>query len=467
MSSRRAKRRQKLDDFSVNVQSLYKSENHMVRGSSKSIRTKFIPSRSFDLDLALGGGWKVGGFHLLWGWEHSGKTWACLSAAAEAQTMCSSCHTHMSPKQLKFNGNPRAMTAWRKKRMVCMCCGAVYHSTDHKAFSEKEFHDDDTLSDDLVCALCDSIGKIYPLSKEDEYLSEPEYISCDCGENDPMMVMVIDTEGTFDPEWAERIGLNLDDLIYERPEYGEAAIDVARSAISEGLVDVLIFDSFANISTVGEMDASMEDSHVGTTARKMNSFMRQIPALQFQSRNKNGVVVTVYGINQVREKIGIGAFGGHTMFGGHGQKFAATTITKWGKSKDNVVDLSYGTKTNVEFIGVSESADLFFHVGKNKQAPTSGRKGKINLSKIDDGVMRAGRVNDVDRLFKCAKKIGVIDRPPNSNKGWLVDGDEGYYFSNEGDLKIRLHNDSHFKRHTTNVVIHKMINDWSSVKDLL
>lgn len=472
--SRRAKRRQMIADHQAQLQKLYKNSNHSVRGDDKSFIAKHIPTGCFELDMDTGGGWKIGTMHLLWGWEHTGKTLMAIKGAANAQKMCSACSTHMEPRLLEPDPemSKQKLTHWLKARRVCMSCGCAYHKKEHPPLTMADYYGENNVplgysADDLVCTECGEANKIVELAKEDDYL-DPRYVSCECGENDPMTVLIVDTEGSYDPDWYAKLGLNLSDVSVEQPEYAEQGIDIARKAISEGLYDVVVYDSFANLATSAEIEASMEDSHMATTAKKLNSFMRQIPGLIRSAFNEHGVKVTVFATNQVREKIGI--YAGHTMFGGHGQKFAASTIVKFKRSKNNVEDLQYGKggKDDGEYLGISDSAKISYDIGKCKSAPTSGRSGWTRLIKVNDGVLKAGTFDDVDKLFKAAKKTKVIRRPEGKKNGWVIKGEKSpRLYGNEGEIRMRILSDEHFKRELTNIVVRRVNDEWGEVRDLM
>jgi len=135
------------------------------------------------------------------------------------------------------------------------------------------------------------------------------------------------------------------------------------------------------------------------------------------------------------------------MFGGLGQLFAAATITKWGRAKQQTNEYVYGNAS--ETFGLGVSVDLSVAVQKNKFAGTTDTTTSFTLIKADDehGVMRKGMVDDFDRLFKAAKSIGLIRRPEGFNKGWEIDGaPELGSWDVEGELKLSLYQNEQLKR---------------------
>jgi RecA/RadA recombinase len=297
---------------------------------------------------------------------------------------------------------------------------------------------------------------------EDDAWVNDMYLSCECGEVRPVVVLYIDTEGKLDFEWAKALGVNLEQMIYERPAYGEAALDVLRESIKTGAVDVIVFDSLANLAMSAEVDASMQNDHMATTAKKLNSVMRQLPGLIQAARQDHGVEITIFTVQQVREKIGL--FGGHTMFGGHGQKFAALTILKWDKAKGEVDEFFVGSKDKHESMGVSIATVLSPNCQKNSNAGTQGMSTQFRLMQQNDGILRKGEVDDYDLVWKYGKACELIARPVNSDKGWEV---LGRTFRTEPDLKLALHHLPDFKHELEREIIRRMMDDWMNFKALL
>ncbi len=109
----------------------------------------------------------------------------------------------------------------------------------------------------------------------------------------------IDAEHALDPSGAERIGVNLNDLLVSQPSHGEQALDIVDLLVRSNAVDVIVIDSVAALTPKAELDGDMDDASVGVQARMMSKAMRKLTGAVASSRT------TVIFINQIREKIGV------------------------------------------------------------------------------------------------------------------------------------------------------------------
>ena len=128
----------------------------------------------------------------------------------------------------------------------------------------------------------------------------------------------IDAEHALDPSYAEKIGVNLTDLLVSQPNYGEQALDIADLLVRSNAVDVVVVDSVAALVPKAELDGEMDDTQVGVQARMMSKAMRKLTGAISTSRT------TVIFINQIREKIGVMFGSPETTTGGRALKFAAS-----------------------------------------------------------------------------------------------------------------------------------------------
>jgi len=117
----------------------------------------------------------------------------------------------------------------------------------------------------------------------------------------------IDAEGAFDEEWARKLGVDTDELIVVRPEYGEQALDIADVIVKSGECGILVLDSIAGLVPKGEAEESMEKLFMGDLAKMMNKFFRKLTAGMnaMDLTNADEKAPTVLLINQYREKIGV------------------------------------------------------------------------------------------------------------------------------------------------------------------
>lgn len=125
----------------------------------------------------------------------------------------------------------------------------------------------------------------------------------------------IDAEHALDPIYAEKLGVNVDDLIISQPDTGEQALEVSDMLVRSGAVDVLVVDSVAALTPKAEIEGDMGDHHVGLQARLMSQALRKITG---NIKNANCLVIF---INQIRMKIGVMFGNPETTTGGNALKF--------------------------------------------------------------------------------------------------------------------------------------------------
>lgn len=161
----------------------------------------------------------------------------------------------------------------------------------------------------------------------------------------------VDAEHALDPERAEAIGVNVDQLLISQPDYGEQALEIAETLIRSGGVDVLVIDSVAALVPKSEIDGEMSDASMGTQARLMSKALRKLAAVI--NKSKTVVIFT----NQLRMKIGVMFGNPETTTGGQALKFYASVRIDMRK----IGNLQEGDKV----IGSRHRA----RVVKNKVAP--------------------------------------------------------------------------------------------------
>ena len=129
----------------------------------------------------------------------------------------------------------------------------------------------------------------------------------------------IDAEHALDPDYASKVGINVDNLIISQPDYGEQALDIAEMLIRSGAVDLLVIDSVAALVPKAELEGDMGDHHVGLQARLMSQALRKLTPVVHKSKT-----VLIF-INQIRSKINSMPFGSNeTTTGGNALKFYAS-----------------------------------------------------------------------------------------------------------------------------------------------
>ena len=194
----------------------------------------------------------------------------------------------------------------------------------------------------------------------------------------------IDAEHALDPVYAEKLGVNIDELLLSQPDTGEQALEICDALVKSEAISIIVIDSVAALVPQAEIDGEMGDSHVGLQARLMSQALRKL----------NGTIsktnTTVIFINQLREKVGVMFGNPETTTGGRALKFYASVRLEIRRSEQlKMGDGVVGNKTAVKIV-------------KNKVAPPF--KTCVVDSMYGEGVSREGEIIDL------AAEAGVIDK---------------------------------------------------------
>ena len=197
----------------------------------------------------------------------------------------------------------------------------------------------------------------------------------------------IDAEHALDPQWAEVLGVKLDDLLISQPDTGEQGLEIAETLIRSGGIDVIVIDSVAALVPRAEIEGEMGDSMMGVHARLMSQALRKLTAVI--SKSKTIVIFT----NQLRQKIGVMFGNPETTTGGMALKFYASVRMDSRK----IESLKEGDKV----IGSKHR----IRVVKNKVSPPF-RIAEFDV--MNDGVSREGGLLDVGVEFNILTKSGAF-----------------------------------------------------------
>ncbi len=197
----------------------------------------------------------------------------------------------------------------------------------------------------------------------------------------------VDAEHALDPSYAEKLGVNVDDLLVSQPDTGEQALEITDMLVRSGAVDIVVVDSVAALTPKAEIEGEMGDSHVGLQARLMSQALRKLTG------NIKRTNCTVIFINQIRMKIGVMFGSPETTTGGNALKFYSSVrldIRRIGALKrgDEVI----GNETRVKVV-------------KNKMAPPF-RQAVFEIL-YGEGISREGELIELGVEHGLVKKSGA------------------------------------------------------------
>ena len=204
----------------------------------------------------------------------------------------------------------------------------------------------------------------------------------------------VDAEHALDPQYAKKLGVNLDDLLISQPDTGEQALEIVDTLVRSGAVSLIVIDSVAALVPKSEIEGEMGDMQMGSQARLMSQAMRKLTG----SIGKSNCMVVF--INQIRMKIGVMFGSPETTTGGNALKFYASVrldIRRIGSIKDR--DEVTGNTTRVKVV-------------KNKVAPP--------FKEVEFDIMYGEGISKTGELVDLGVKAGVVEK----SGSWYSYGDE-------------------------------------------
>ncbi|MBQ5972640.1 MAG: recombinase RecA [Oscillospiraceae bacterium] len=230
----------------------------------------------------------------------------------------------------------------------------------------------------------------------------------------------IDAEHALDPEYAKKLGVDIDNLLVSQPDYGEQALSIAEALVSSGAIDVLVVDSVAALTPKNEIEGNMGDAYVGALARQMSQAMRKLAGPVSRSNT-----VAIF-INQLREKIGVMYGNPEVTTGGKALKFYASVRMDIRKTETLTVG------------GEAVGSHVKVKIVKNKVAPPF-KQVEFDIM-FGEGISRTSELIDMGVKFNLVQKSGSWFNLGETRLGQGKDNAKKYLLENP-DVAQKLEED--------------------------
>lgn len=255
----------------------------------------------------------------------------------------------------------------------------------------------------------------------------------------------LDIEGTHDPVFSQKLGVDLDNLYVAQPETGEQAIDLADAFVRTKEVSIVVLDSIAALTPMKEIESSAEDALVGLQSQMVGRMIRKVTTGMISERRR-GHYVTLLLINQFRMKIGTMWGDPRTVPGGKALEFAAT-LQFIIKNKEEMGKDEYDVDVVVE----NEHA---FQIQKNKM--NAGiRTGEFRVRRIPEPSigLSEGQVNDAETMLAYARRFGAYT---GAGSSWdLAFWDQSHHFRGVKEAVAFLYQNPEVKWALRNFLLHE------------